>query len=240
MSGTLADANPSTVTVAFTGVLSGSTTADTSGNFSLTADAIALGTINAVATDSQQLHSSSTPVTLTCPRPGVSLSLSYVTRNQVDLFGSVSAQSPDGLTITFSGVVTGTATTDATGHFDVVKNATGVGQVQATVTDVWAQVSDAAAVTVSDDAPVISNFHATNVGAHQWTISGTVSDFTPGGLTVQLGGIPELNGKTATTDAEGDFSITITVPAGENGTVWATCTDWFNLTSNTAQFTFQD
>jgi hypothetical protein len=228
------------VTVAFTGVLSGSTTADASGNFSLTADATTLGTINAVATDSQQLHSSSTPVTLTCPRPGVSLSLAYVTRNQVDLYGSVSAQSPGGLTLTFAGVVTGTTTTDASGHFDVVESATGVGQVQATVTDVWAQVSDPASVTISRPTPVISTFAATNVGLHQWTISGTVTDSTAAGLTVRLGGIPELDGKTATTDADGAFSLTITVQAGESGNIWAQCTDWFNLTSDTVQRAFDD
>jgi hypothetical protein len=238
--GTVADADPSTVSVSFSGVMSGSTTADANGNFSFTANATALGTMSAVATDSLQLQSATAQVTVSCPKPGLSLSLAYLTRNTVELSGTVTAQSPAALTVTFAGVVTGTTTTDASGKFNVSLDASGVGQIQATVTDVWGQVSDAASVNVTDTAPVISNFTAVNVGLHQWTISGTVTDATAAGITVYLGGLSELQNQTVTTDANGNFSITITVQPGESGTIWAQCTDWFGLQSNLGQDGFSD
>ncbi|HUY93127.1 MAG TPA: hypothetical protein VMV10_30640 [Pirellulales bacterium] len=64
------------------------------------------------------------------------------------------------------------------------------------------------------------------------TISGTVSDMTPGGASVSLSGV--VSG-TVTTGSSGAFSLTAQ-PSG-SGTVTATATDVWNQTSSPAQTT---
>src|SRR5262245_57698906 len=64
LTGTVADENPAGVQVMFSGVASGSATANAAGQFSLTTPASTLGTINAQARDTQMLCSQSKSSTL--------------------------------------------------------------------------------------------------------------------------------------------------------------------------------
>ncbi len=84
--------------------------------------------------------------------------------------------------------------------------------------------------------PVIRNFGGAEGTSPQFTFSGVVSDTSPAGLTVTFGGIPSLVGKTATTNADGSFSLTVSLNTNgsDNGTAWAQTTDWNGLTSTEA------
>jgi hypothetical protein len=86
--------------------------------------------------------------------------------------------------------------------------------------------------------PVIANFVAAQQGSF-WTFSGTVQDPNLTGLTVHLGGLPEVNNVVVNCDAQGNFTITITLQAGESGIVTALATDSAGLNSALAQATVQ-
>jgi hypothetical protein len=81
--------------------------------------------------------------------------------------------------------------------------------------------------------PVISGFQATHSGNY-WTFSGTVIDQNPAGLTVTFGGLPSLQGRVATTNGSGSFSLTVQLQPGEGGTATAQTTDWAGQQSNLA------
>lgn len=232
LTGAVTDNNPSSVSLSFSGVMSGTTTADSSGNFTFTANATGLGTVSAVATDGQGLQSSTAQAQVACAKPSLTLHWGLVGQNQINLYGSVTAGTPGGLTVQFTGVVSGSTVTNADGSFRTSLRASGVGQVQATVTDVWGQVSDPAAVTVTDTKPIIETFIATRGSGTTWTFSGTADCDTVSGDTVTLSGMPSLQGQTTKTQSDGSFSITITLQQGEEGTAAAVVTDWFNLTSD--------
>jgi hypothetical protein len=53
-------------------------------------------------------------------------------------------------------------------------------------------------------------------------------------MTVRLGGLPSLDGVTATVGSDGWWEVTRTLNAGETGTVTAITTDWWGLDSNLA------
>jgi carbon monoxide dehydrogenase subunit G len=231
LTGTVTDPNPASVSINFSGVMSGSTTADANGNFSFTANAAGLGTVNAVGTDSQQLQSNTAQAQVTCPKPTLTLNWDLVTQNEVLLYGKVTAPTASGLTVTLTGVVSGTTVSDANGDFSVTLNASGVGNVSATLADVWNQVSNPASVTVSEPPPSFDSFKATNTSGTTWTFSGVVCDETPAGNTVSFSGTPSVSGKTCKTQNDGSFSLTITLQQGEEGTEEVICTDWFNLNS---------
>jgi hypothetical protein len=238
LTGMISDPNPASVTVSFSGVMSGRTTCNSSGSFSYTANATALGSVTAVATDGQGLQATaSTQVSASAPT--LTLHVGYISKNDISLTGTVTARTVNGLTITISGVASGTTTTDGNGNYSVALPASGVGQVQSTVTDVWGQVSQAASGTVSSSKPLIVNFHANQVSGTTWTFAGTVDDATPGGLTAQFSGLPSLKGKSTTTADDGTFSLTVTLAQGETGTAGAQVTNWFGLTSDLAQTTVQ-
>jgi hypothetical protein len=87
-----------------------------------------------------------------------------------------------------------------------------------------------------DLAPVIHNFGFVASNSPQYTFSGIVSNTDPTGLTVTFGGIPSLVGKTATANADGTFSLTVSLNCNgsDNGTAWAQTTSWSGVPSNQA------
>jgi hypothetical protein len=83
--------------------------------------------------------------------------------------------------------------------------------------------------------PVISNFSASNVSGNLWTFSGHVTDDqSVAGLIVNLGGLPSLQGITATVNSQGWFSVTVQLGTNESGTATAQTTDAGGLASNVA------
>jgi hypothetical protein len=234
LSGTVVESSPTPVVVYFGGVASGSATPDASGHFQVQENISQLGTAYATVTDS---GGSSVTAQATVSDPGISLNLSVAQgpNHTVTVTGQVSCNSPSGLTVTLSGIVSGSVTTNADGTFTYTTTASALGQIQATVTDVWG-VTAASSTTLSNSPPKIINFRAIYNGNNSWTFTGQVQDEYSAGLVVRLGGIPSLDNSnpSATVQANGTFSITITLQPGENGGVTADCLDWWGQASNEA------
>lgn len=171
--------------------------------------------------------------------PAISLSISYNQKKSVTLTGHVTdpVSSPAGLTVQFSGKVVGTAVTDANGNFSLTADASALGAINAVVTDALGNVSDTATVNVTSNAPKISNFGCVEGYLHIFTFTGTVTDESAPGLTVNFGGSPvSLQGKSVAVKADGTFEFTVQLngTTSDNGTATAQTTDWWGLTSNLA------
>ena len=86
-------------------------------------------------------------------------------------------------------------------------------------------------------SPQIINFTWSEGTGAIVTFTGQVVDSAPAGLTVNFGGDPvSLENKTATTDANGNFSLTLIMKTNgtDNGTATAQTTDKQGLQSNMA------
>jgi hypothetical protein len=74
-------------------------------------------------------------------------------------------------------------------------------------------------------APSIISFIATQISGQTWVFSGKVSSPDLSSTTVQLGGLPSLNGVTCGVQSDGSFSVTVSLQSGEYGTASAQATD---------------
>jgi hypothetical protein len=155
---------------------------------------------------------------------------------QVELKGSVSDTDPGSLVVTFSGSGVSTSVTlSSSGNFDLFTTATSLGSVTATAVNQSTNKSSAVSSPITDQAPVISNFTASQLGGGYWTFQGQVTDDqSVAGLVVTLGGLPSLNGVTATVNSQGWFSVTVKLKPGESGTATAQTADLWGMPSNTA------
>jgi hypothetical protein len=173
-----------------------------------------------------------------CPSPTFSMFKAQATSTypQVELSGSVSDTDPGTLVVTFSGSgVSASVTLASSGNFDIFTTASSLGNVTATAVNQSTNKSSAVSSPIIDQAPVISNFQASQSSGNYWTFTGQVSDDqSVTGLVVTLGGLPSLKGVTATVNSNGWFSITIKLQPGEDGTATAQTTDWWGKVSNTA------
>ena len=85
-------------------------------------------------------------------------------------------------------------------------------------------------------APVIDQFSAAEIDHGLYLFTGHVTATPAGGLTVNFGGVPSLQGQSTTTNADGTFSIAVTVKTdgSDHGTVWAQAIDAKGQVSNVA------
>lgn len=174
-----------------------------------------------------------------CPAVPVIMSMAWESGQQsFTLMGTVCDEQPAGLTVQFTGAFTGTTTTNSFGGFSLQVQPESLGFVFATVTDSEGLTSQSAQANLFSNAPMISGFSAMRVIDDMWVFSGTVSDEHRAGLKVRLGGLTCLENKTVCTDANGYFSLTLEVPQGEQGTIWAQTADWWGLSSNVATYSF--
>jgi len=214
-----------TITIQFSGVASGSTTAASNGSFSLQTQAGSLGTVYATPSDASgsgsQVHTQ-----LTVAAPTITLGLTQNQGTSVTLSGTVSANTPNGLTVTFSGKATGSTTTGTGGSYSYTANASGTGTISASVVDVWGQQSNVAQVTISASAPTLT-LSVTQDANRDVTVTGQVNDESPSGLAVSLSGVV---GGSATTSASGAF--TFTGLASALGQITAAVTDPWNLSGS--------
>jgi hypothetical protein len=75
-------------------------------------------------------------------------------------------------------------------------------------------------------APQITSFSATQVaGSQTWIFSGTVASADPLSTTLQFGGLASLSGRSCSVQADGAFSLTVTLQSGESGMASAQATD---------------
>lgn len=233
------DGDASKYTVVLGGEVSGSLTTD-SGGFSYFGPAGGLGTVTATVTDSNG-DSGQGSTDIEDETPGVESLMASATGDgkQVEISGSVSAVSPGGLTVNFSGSAglgATSTTTDAEGNFDLITTASKLGEVNATVTDTWGVTSPTTTTDVMATPPQIMalTVQATGQGK-QVEVSGGISASTLGGLTVTFSGPAGLADTSATTDDEGDFDLITT--ASKLGEVDAVVNDVWGQTSPVAATT---
>jgi hypothetical protein len=167
----------------------------------------------------ERLEERDTPSTVT-------IAVTYGTGRNVTLFGDVSgAPCNAGQMVMISGPATGQAPTDSNGHYSITLQAAGLGTVTARTGD----NSASASVTLTDVAPVISDFEAIEGPDHIWTLKGDVSYSRPfDALTVFFNGQPvSITGKVTYTDGTGHFEMQITLNGtiSDNGTVYAKAMD---------------
>jgi hypothetical protein len=159
-----------------------------------------------------------------------SFSVSQAGHHDVQLTGSVSDDGAvSGLTVSFSGVVSGSTSTDEDGDFSVVLTASALGTITATVTDDGGLGSDPCSADLTNVAPSIS-VSARQVTGGCWIIEGSVSDEWAYGLTVTLSSSNRLiDGVSVEVGSNGGFEFSILDPNANlsGATVAASVTDWW-------------
>jgi hypothetical protein len=230
--GTVSDSNLASVSITFSGVAAGTTTTNANGVFDLHVVASGLGVVSASGMDLDGVTASAN-ASVTDTAPALTMNLAYGANKTVILSGKVTDAQAGGMVVTFSGVVSGTATTDANGNYSVTLTPTALGQITATTTDVWGLTSSAATVTVTNTAPTIT-LTAVQHG-NIWTFSGRVTDEYAPGLVVTFSGPGAINGQTTTVNTDGTFSLCVMLTSSDAGWVTASVTDWWGLAA-TAQY----
>jgi hypothetical protein len=242
LSGTLTDDDPASCNVSFAGLITASTTADASGDFSLlvsdpgpghvTAQAISIQPTGSQFAADLETDSLAVQATIAIPPPTVILNAGYNADGSVTLAGQVTSESPSGLTVRFSGAVSGSAVTDSNGNFSLTTGNWSPGTVHAQTTDPWGQPSNTPFVTLAPP-PVISAFSAQvlNRGTNV-LLSGTVTDAQPANCNVSFGGV--ASGQIYP-NPSGQFSLT--VAASKLGTITARAENVEGVYSAQAQAT---
>jgi hypothetical protein len=147
-----------------------------------------------------------------------------LTGHTVRLSGFVAGTDLAGTTISISGVASGQATADATGFFSLQTDASGLGLVVANIVN-SGQIVDTAQALVTTMTPSLT-LTVTYGAQRTVTLSGRVTDESPGGLTVNFTGAAA--GSTVT-NADGTFSLTL--QASCLGPVTATTADCWGVVS---------
>jgi hypothetical protein len=239
VSGNIMDEAPTTAHVALTGAVAATVTPDANGHFEYIADWPGGTMVSATVTDAENL-TDGTSATIQSPpdsNPYVSLSVTYGEQRQVTLSGRVYDDSPGGLTVRFSGVVSGTATTDSQGFFSVTLTASNLGMVSANVTDSTMHQSNQASVTLVSAKPRFDSFICQELTGGWYRFTGKVLDESVAGLTVYFGGTPvSLMMQSATVQADGEFTLDLQLngTSTDEGTASAQVTDWWGKMSDQA------
>ncbi|HEV3116084.1 MAG TPA: hypothetical protein VGY58_03470, partial [Gemmataceae bacterium] len=193
LSGSVLNSQPGGARVSFSGAAVGSVTTDWAGHFAFQTCNASLGDVSATATDQLSLLSNAVSASISVTAPTVTVSWTYGTSGDIVVSGQVCDIDPGGRTVTLSGPVSGTAVTNQDGSYSVHLRATGYGTpIQAVATDLWGMVSVPATTPFNPPAPVITDFTATMNTGYVWTFAGAVKGPEPGGLIIQLSGLPSL------------------------------------------------
>ncbi len=225
--GQVSDQDPGATLVSFSGVIVGSVATNTDGSFSYTTTASALGTITATASDQWGLTTAQAQTQLSADAPSISFSIADVEGQNVTLFGLVVADQPANLGVQISGVASAGSETDATGEFQTTVQASQLGAIDASVTDVWGQTASSS-VELTSAAPSLT-LTVTPNGVQTVTVSGQVTAPDAGQCSVAFFGV--ISG-SVTTNPDGSFSYTTT--ASGSGEIDAVATDIWGQTSTTA------
>jgi hypothetical protein len=234
LTGTVTGDNAAGAVVNFSGAVTGSVMADANGNYSFTANAAALGVVNAVAVDSQLHSSSAVSTTITVSAPTITLAVTSINASVATLSGTVTDLDGGGDTVFISGALTGKVTTDVNGNFTFTLATSALGTVYVSTIDLWGNLSNTAEVAASSFPPVIVAFTATQSSGNTWVFQGTVECTEMQGLVVTLGGLPQLVGQTVTVAANGNFYFVQILGINESGTATAQATDQSGEVSNIA------
>ena len=191
--------------------------------------AVALAFAGALAPASGQDGNGGTPPVIT------SITAVQVAGQKFRIYGTVADDTPGSCSVKLSGAVNETTPCDASGKFDGVFSVTTPGEATAIANDGQLD-SQPVSLNLGNKAPTTTCKAIVGPG-NLLTISGRVTDEAPGGLTVILSGSRAVSGLSAIVLANGDWSVSTTIPSGSHGSVTATVTDWFGLTgSRTANY----
>ena len=159
---------------------------------------------------------------------------SSVTNQTVQFDGAVGVAGVARKVIDLDGVVHGTAVTDAGGHFTQTLQATGLGAVKA-----WADdgSSNIATAPLTVTPPKIDALQAVEEPT-DWVISGHVTGYKPGSMTITLNGLASVKNLTVTVDAQGNFTTAVHLngTAQDDGWLRAVTTDIWSQSSNEALY----
>src|SRR5262249_18557555 len=161
------------------------------------------------------------------PTPIITLAIAYGSQRTVTLSGQVIGLKTAWVTVTFTGEVHNTTTTNQAGCYSFTTQADGLGPVYAQAVDNNGTGTNVATVTVSCAAPVIQDFEWEEMPDHYFLFVGKVVAPYAEGLVVQFGGLPSLEHRTAIVEADGWFSLIVQLQPGEEGTVAAQTIDWW-------------
>jgi hypothetical protein len=166
---------------------------------------------------------------------GLTLMVAYGPGRTITISGQVLGAEVGNRVVELSGVVpNGTqATTDGTGHFSVTVEVPRLGNIVGTVSYNGTTVTEQ--ITMTNNAPTITDFVAIAGPANIWTFQGRVTDESHHNLTVMFGGEPDsIQGHTATVEEDGWFYLTLELDGtqNDNGEVHASVTDWWGRISN--------
>jgi hypothetical protein len=153
----------------------------------------------------------------------------------VQFSGTVVDNQSQTVTVNVMGVVNTAIPVASDGTFTATVQAGSLGGVMANAVDNTQQVSLPVKAVITGDPPQILNLRYSRGTDQCVTFTGTVLDETPGGVTVNFGGLPALQGQQTVTQSDGSFSLTLTVPT--NGQVWAQAVDCWGLESDLAYCT---
>lgn len=238
LSGTVTDADPSHLTVLFSGAFAGSTVTTADGTYALTAQVSGAGTIHANFTDGASATADEVAASYTLP-VAVTLTSAVQDTQTVVLSGQVTDLNPGGaggLTVTFTGAYEGSTVTNADGSYSLTAAVASSGGVGATVTDGNGITSEVAATSFTLPVPLAISLAVSEVDKRWVTLYGTVADANeggnPSGLTVTFTG---ACAGSAVTNTDGSYAVT--VEATSLGTVHATVNNSANLGSNEAEAT---
>jgi hypothetical protein len=223
----------SPTTVTFSGAVSGQVGVNSSGSFTFETNQAVLGLITASAVDANG-DSGMNRTMLTLDEPVILwANVTYNRRRNITITGQVQ-DIDSGLPVVLSGVVNATVTTDAGGNFTYTGDASGLGNVTVSVTDLWGLSAFPDYLTITSQKPVISNLMASWQSTNMYIISGHVADEDPFYLAVQFSGLPALKDVSCPVDANGSFSFDMYIPDSQQGFFYADVTDWWGLAAKEA------
>ncbi len=251
VSGIVQDTNAQTVTVNFGGAISGSTSPDANGLFTLSAQlgvkADSLGVGEGVSTiTAQAVDPSGQSSYASCSLPTSSfgdwgfavtgLNVVNTGGTSVVVSGTVQDSSPANDTVCFGGVVSGSTTPNSDGTFSFSTQASGVGAISAQAVNQNNQSSKPMFTEITSNVPVITNVNAEQISGDLWYFSGTVSDASPGTCQVQFAAPAESwDGTTLSVNGDGSFGYFATL-SGTVGGVSVQATNAWGLQSSTVSF----
>jgi hypothetical protein len=238
LSGSLSGVDVAGQTVTLGGAVSDSVVTDSNGNFSVTEDLSASGTIQVSTTDLWGQPSNTESVAVqtvsTGSSPQLALDVLVLPGQQVQLAGVVTGSNAAGANVTFSGAAAGSATADANGFYSFTTSSASLGAVNAVGVDSAQQSTNAATAQIAVAAPALT-LNVVSSTANTVTFAGNLSDIDAAGETITISG---ASVGSVVTDANGNF--TFTTSAANLSTVSVSATDFWGDTSNTAEVDLSD
>ncbi len=169
-------------------------------------------------------------------QPELVFFVTYGVQQMVTLHGQVTDPNPGGLTVTFSGMVEGSTTTDATGAFSYTASASALGDVTAKVIDAGGLWSDPVQETLTTVPPVILDFTIVHQFGNTYEFRGRVQDESAPGLVVTFNGLDSLQGDSTEVATDKTFSLWVELEDGETGAVCVNVTDWWGVAAPTVYY----